>query len=252
MTKHEVQKVLLDEELFFKGINVHFLGEHFYCSLADEIFDNEKMMASNDVAMKDAYRKEVGLLTSSEIVSIREKYGISQNDLCVLLGWGGKTITRYEGHQVQDSAHDTILRKLDKDPEWFLYLLKRMEAKLPSKQYDKYLQAGTMAFAQNYEYYLSTAHRAKRAKEILANETTSKGQILFGFVHGFWSQLKKDNFAHGFEQLNKESMTNAFEVVRVTGADWRNADEKSYTEKENTTLLSTRPISNQIQEAYAQ
>jgi len=35
--------------------------------------------------------------------------GISQSDLCLLLGWGGKTITRYESHQVQDIAHDTIL-----------------------------------------------------------------------------------------------------------------------------------------------
>lgn len=29
----------------------------------------------------------------------------------MLLGWGGKTITRYESHQVQDKAHDTILKK---------------------------------------------------------------------------------------------------------------------------------------------
>lgn len=39
--------------------------------------------------------------------------------------WGGagKTITRYESHQVQDKAHDTILKKIDQDPEWFLSLL---------------------------------------------------------------------------------------------------------------------------------
>ena len=41
----------------------------------------------------------------------------------MLLGWGGKTITRYESHQVQDKAHDTILKKIDQDPEWFLSLL---------------------------------------------------------------------------------------------------------------------------------
>lgn len=72
-------------------------------------------MQDNDIRLKDAYRRSEGLLTSTEISAIRGKYGISQNDLCVLLGWGGKTITRYESHQVQDKAHDTILKKINKE-----------------------------------------------------------------------------------------------------------------------------------------
>ena len=66
-----------------------------------------------NIRLKDAYRKKEGLLTSYEIADIRAKYEISQSDLCLLLGWGGKTITRYDSHQVQDRAHDTI---------WVLFL----------------------------------------------------------------------------------------------------------------------------------
>lgn len=77
----------------------------------------------NDLNMKNAYRKKVGLLKSDEISGIREKYEISQKDFCILLGWGEKTITRYEGHQVQDKAHDSILRKIDSDSEWYISLL---------------------------------------------------------------------------------------------------------------------------------
>ena len=84
---------------------------------------DEKLLQENDIRLKDAYREAENLLTSSEIIAIRTKYGISQIDLCTLLGWGAKTITRYESHQVQDRAHDTILKKLDQDPEWFLSLL---------------------------------------------------------------------------------------------------------------------------------
>lgn len=54
----------------------------------------------------------MGLLTSQQIRAVRTQYDISQRDLCILLGWGEKTITRYEGHQVQDRAHDAILKKL--------------------------------------------------------------------------------------------------------------------------------------------
>ncbi len=69
--------------------------------------------------------KKVGLLTSNEIISLREKYGVSQKDLSEILDWGKATITSYENHQVQDRAHDDILRKIDPDPEWFIEMLKR-------------------------------------------------------------------------------------------------------------------------------
>ncbi len=92
-------------------------------------------MQDNDIKLKDAYRKKEDLLTSAQIGEIRAKYGISQSDLCLLLGWGGKTITRYESHQVQDRAHDTILKKIDQDPEWFLSLLNGAKENL-SQRYD--------------------------------------------------------------------------------------------------------------------
>lgn len=50
--------------------------------------------------------------------------------LCTLLGWGGKTVTRYESHQVQDKTHDSILKKIDQDPEWFLSLLEDVKDKI--------------------------------------------------------------------------------------------------------------------------
>ena len=37
---------------------------------------------------------------------------LNATNLCMLLDWGGKTITRYESHHVQDKAHGTILKKL--------------------------------------------------------------------------------------------------------------------------------------------
>ena len=96
---------------------------------------NGLQMQDNDIKLKDAYRKKEDLLTSAQIGEIRAKYGISQSDLCLLLGWGGKTITRYESHQVQDRAHDTILKKIDQDPEWFLSLLNGAKENL-SQRYD--------------------------------------------------------------------------------------------------------------------
>ena len=123
MEKHLVQIVNVSEHTIFKNVPIEYRAECFYCDQADETYANEQQISSNDISLKNAYRTQMGLLTSHQIATIRAKYGISQSDLCILLGWGAKTITRYEGHQVQDIAHDTILRKIDSDPEWFLQLL---------------------------------------------------------------------------------------------------------------------------------
>ena len=123
MKKHQVKKVSETERVEFKDEDVQYEAVYWYCENADELFSDEEMIASNDIAMKNAYRRKNNLLTTDEIVALREKYAITQSDLCRILGWGGKTIARYEGHQVQDKAHDTILRKIYSDPVWFLELL---------------------------------------------------------------------------------------------------------------------------------
>ena len=131
-----------------------------YCETAEELYTDEQQMQANDIRLKDAYRKAEGLLTSSEIAGIRAKYGVSQTDMCTLLGWGGKTITRYEGHQVQDKAHDTILKKLERDSEWFLYLLNEARESFSIEVYQKYREMAKALYEQNQDSYLRKAIEA--------------------------------------------------------------------------------------------
>ena len=138
MEEHEVKTVEVKEDNVFKGQKVDYIARYNFCDVADEYFCDEIMIEQNDLAMKDAYRIKNRLLTYKEIIGIRDRYGISQKDLASLLGWGEKTITRYEGHQVQDMAHDAILRKINADPEWFLELLEKGKDGISESAYTKY------------------------------------------------------------------------------------------------------------------
>lgn len=164
MEEHEVQVVRVWEHTAFKKENVDYLAEYYYCDLAKECYMDEAMTASNDIRLKDAYRKKTGLLRSDEIVAIREKYKITQSDLCILLGWGGKTITRYESHQVQDKAHDSILKKLNQDPEWFLRLLSDAKDLISPPLYKKYFDNATYLYESNQDKYLRKSIEAKYAR----------------------------------------------------------------------------------------
>ena len=164
MEEHEVKTVLVMEQATFKNSTVEYEASYFFCELAEELYMDEQQMQDNDSKLKDAYRKKEGLLTSAQIIEIRAKYGISQSDLCLLLGWGGKTITRYESHQVQDKAHDTILKKIDQDPEWFISLLNGSKSNLSEESYRKYLAAATSLYEEDQDAYLRKAIEANYAR----------------------------------------------------------------------------------------
>lgn len=176
MDEHDVATVRVLETNEIKGTVVQYYAKHEYCNLADELYTPEEMISSNDIAMKDAYRKANGLLTSQEICEIRKKYMIRQTDLSLVLGWGGKTITRYEGHQIQDVAHDSILRKIDDDPEWFLGLLDAGKNLLQEQAYRKYRNRAEDVFHQCGEKYLQKKLLAEYSKingdEALCGGTT--------------------------------------------------------------------------------
>lgn len=164
MEEHEVKTVVMQEQSTFKNAKVEYEAVYQYCDRAEELYMNEEQMKANDMAMKDAYRRKKGFLTSAELMSIRQKYKISQVDLCILLGWGEKTITRYEGHQVQDRAHDTILRKIDHDPEWMLELLQESKEQLASERYYKYYEVISALYEKEQDMYLRKVIEAKYAK----------------------------------------------------------------------------------------
>ncbi len=95
MEEHEVDIVEVIDTEEFKGEEISFKATYEYCSQADEYLETEEMIKTNSLAMKDAYRKKIGLLTSDEIIAIRKKYDVSQKDFSDILGWGKATINRF-------------------------------------------------------------------------------------------------------------------------------------------------------------
>nr|WP_312580173.1 type II TA system antitoxin MqsA family protein [Sedimentibacter sp.] len=160
MEEHEVDTVEVMETEIFKDEEVSFTATYEYCSNADEYLETEEMIKTNSLAMKDAYREKVGLLTSAEIVEIRRKYDVSQKDFSEILDWGRATITRYENHQVQDRAHDDILRKIDSDPKWFLEMLKRAEERISEKAFIKYYYEASEQYKKKRNQYLMDSIQA--------------------------------------------------------------------------------------------
>ena len=125
---HEIEERKRITTTIIKGEEVTYEERFYFCANADEEeneFETASMANENLLNARNAYRIKMGLLTSDEIVEIRENYGLSQVDLARLLGWGEATISRYESKAIQDDAYDTMLRLIKDDPLITLEFLKK-------------------------------------------------------------------------------------------------------------------------------
>lgn len=125
---HEVEERERFATISLKGDSVTYKERFYYCVNADEEeneFETGTMTNENLLNARNAYRAKHGLLTSDEIVAIRENYGLSQVDLARLLGWGEATISRYESKAIQDEAYDNMLRLIKDNPLIALEFLKK-------------------------------------------------------------------------------------------------------------------------------
>ncbi len=160
MEEHQVDVVEVEEKTIFKDIEVDFVAVYEYCSNTDTLLETEEIMQANDLAVKDAYRRKVGLLTSEDIKKIREAYKMSQKDFSEVLDWGKATITRYENYQVQDRVHDDVLRKINDDPKWFLDKINNAKERLSPKAFAKYYQEAKKQYSWHKDQYLVDAIHA--------------------------------------------------------------------------------------------
>lgn len=134
---HEIKEKKRIAITMIKEEEVSYEERFYFCANADEDeneFETSSMMNENLLNARNAFRVKKGLLTSHEIVKLRESYGLSQVDLARLLGWGEATISRYESKAIQDEAYDMMLRLVRDNPLKALEFLKKNGDKFSSQK----------------------------------------------------------------------------------------------------------------------
>ncbi|HZK71600.1 MAG TPA: type II TA system antitoxin MqsA family protein [Clostridia bacterium] len=132
MRKRQTQAIL-------KGEKVDYEEVYYLCPISDED-ENEfvpaSLMDENLLRVRDAYRMKKGLLTSEEIIKIREFYGLTQSDFSALLGWGEVTINRYESKAIQDETYDNIMRMVYQNPMFAMEFLEKHKERFSESKYN--------------------------------------------------------------------------------------------------------------------
>lgn len=123
------------EEVYpVKGEDVAITANVCTCECCGNDIWNEELDADNLLRAFDVYRKRHGLLSAAEIREIRNRYGLSQTAFARILGFGDKTITRYENGSIQDAAQNNLI-ELMKDENNFRQLLEKNQDKISVQDY---------------------------------------------------------------------------------------------------------------------
>jgi len=112
------------------------------------------LMDENLLRARDAYRNKTGLLTTKEIIEIRELYGLTQSDFSALLGWGEVTINRYEGKAIQDETYDNNMRMVYQNPLFAMECLQKHKLRFAPDRYRSIKNNITTKLAENGNIYL--------------------------------------------------------------------------------------------------
>jgi len=136
------------EKRNIKGTEVEINAKHAYCKECGSYLFVYELEKENQIKVFDLYKKAQGLLTSAEIIAIREKYHLSQTKLAKCIKCGEKNIARYENGALQENSIDLLIRILDKAPQLFGITIK--EEKI--KENDSILLSTPYFVAEDYRY----------------------------------------------------------------------------------------------------
>ena len=139
---HLVEKRQRSTTAKIKDEIVEYVEMYYVCTEEGEAFEftPAKMMDDNLLAARNAYRIAHNMMPSYEIASLRRKYGLTQKEFALLLGWGEITITRYETKLIQDETHDSILKSVRDNALEARKLLVRNSASFEENRYIEILK----------------------------------------------------------------------------------------------------------------
>lgn len=102
-----------EETLTVKGRIITLIVPVRVCEVCGEEIIDEELDDASLAMFYEEYRKLENLLQPTEIKAIRQRYNLSQASFAKFLGFGEKTITRYENGAIQDVCHDNLIRLMD-------------------------------------------------------------------------------------------------------------------------------------------
>ena len=185
--EHEVLLIKSKQTATIKNEIVECETLSYLCEAYQESFENGELADQNLQAFRDQYRKDHKLLTRDEIISIRKHFGITQEEFAAILGFGEKTVARYETNAIQEKPYDTSMQQFRDNPNFAYEMILKAQSKIDESKFN------TIKL---------------KLKERIKIETPSKYNELQ--LNNYYLSFDKETSENGFALLNIEKIKSMF------------------------------------------
>ena len=121
-----------------KGKAYHYTGTEARCADCGSLVFVPEISDDNLRSLYNVFREENGIVSLDVICAIPEKYDIGKRPLCLLLGWGELTFSRYCDGDIPTRQYSDILQRIYNEPQFYSELLEANKANLKSQRtYEK-------------------------------------------------------------------------------------------------------------------
>jgi HTH-type transcriptional regulator/antitoxin MqsA len=111
------------DQIQYKGLTLCVNVEYAICAQCGEEMILPEQIKRNDCLIRDAWRKADGLLTGAEIVTLRQKLDLTQQQAAQIFGGGVNAFSKYERNEViQSEAMDKLMRLAQEKSDVFEWL----------------------------------------------------------------------------------------------------------------------------------
>jgi putative zinc finger/helix-turn-helix YgiT family protein len=124
------------EDISVRGEVMSVLVKYYKCHECGGEYEDPKSNYDPLALAYKAYRERHNMMQPEEIRELRHRYGLTQKDLCKLLGWGEITVSRYENGALQDDSHNRMLQMIN-EPHNLLKIVMQNGDFLAVKKRDK-------------------------------------------------------------------------------------------------------------------
>lgn len=123
----------------FRGVEINTYENVAVCKNCNEDLYVNEVENDNNNRIYEIYRSKTNIVKPQDIISLREKYMLSQRELTAILGFGKMTINRYERGAIPTKSQSDYIRVLIENENEFIKKTKEAYDKnnISRKTYDK-------------------------------------------------------------------------------------------------------------------
>jgi uncharacterized phage-associated protein len=130
-----------DERQELKGRVYAFAARFALCPNCGSDIDVPEVEDGNLAALYAVYRAENGIISLEDVRAIPSKYGIGNEPLSCVLGWGKNTFSRYYDGDVPSRQYSDTLKRILSDTDYFHSLLLGGKTRISDAAYNKSMEA---------------------------------------------------------------------------------------------------------------